>query len=500
MDTAPSDSHPPNSQPWDTPPLELRFRPLGVGRWLEALFLAVWLLGWLLGESFVLAALGLGLRSLLTGMPLPGQAGAPSLAAMLPVGAFLLVWVSFWSLGGLLAARQLLRCLWAQDRLILTASHLEWRRQLGPFRRVRRLERRAIEAVWLGRRGSQGGQPLLARVGGRQLELTVLGSLEQRRQAAEQLQQALRPRGAFSSAASSAASAADTPAVAPPNAEAAGEAASPAGTTDPAHAMPPIPPDRFPGRLPSLPEDWECLEPSFSTPLLVPARRLRRRQALLLSLLALPLDGGLLLLVRQAWVDPQLWPLCLMLTVVALAASWGALWLHLGRREWRLERRQLVAQRRFAGQVQELFSARTLVLEESSDSDGDRWYALRATELLPAELQSTQLKPAELQSAELKRAEPQPGRLPPTRLDPASGAPGRRPRSAVLCRSLHEPDEPRALGQWLARRTGIPWIDQVPSEAEREASRQAELQRLRAQLAASGRLGQWLAKRLDRLS
>ena len=422
----------------DRCPLELRFRPAGPGRWLEALFLGVWLLGWLAGESLALAGLGLGLRSLVTGQALPGQAGTPPLAALLPLGTFLLVWVSFWSLGGVLAARQLLRCLWAQDSLTLTASHLEWRRQLGPFQRVRRLERRAIEAVWLGRRGS--GQPLLARVAGRQLELTNLGSLEQRRQAAERLQQALQSRGLSSATPS---------AVAARTATAGADAAARSDL----------------GRPVLLPEEWECLEPSFSAPLLVPARRLRRRQALLASLLALPLDGGLVLLLRQAWSEPELWPLSLMLAAVALASSWGALWLHWGRREWRLESRQLVAQRRFAGHVQELFSARALELQESSDSDGDRWYTLRATEL-----------------------------------QPARSGPARPPRSAVLCRTLHDPAEPRALGQWLARRTQIAWDDQVPTEPEREAAHRAELQRLKQQLAASGRLGQWLAGRLDRLS
>lgn len=383
-------------------PTVLRFRPVGPGRWFEALFLGVWLLGWLVGESFALAALGFGLRSVVMGLPLPGQLGP---LALLPVGGFLLVWVSFWTLGGVLAARQLLRCLWAEDSLTFTESHLEWCRQRGPFQRRRRLDWHALEAVWLGRHGS--AQPLLARVAGRQLELTALGSLEQRRQAAEQLQRAL--------------------------------------------------PEQAPARLPLLPEAWECLEPSFSAPLLVPARRLRRRQALALSLLALPLDGGLLLLLRQAWDDPQLWPATLMVGALALAASWGALWLIGGRREWRLESRRLVAQRRFAGGVRELFSARALALEESTDSDGDHWYALRACELEPAA------------------------------------------RSAVLCRALHDPAEPRALGQWLARRTAMPFHDQVPTEAERAAARQAAIQQLKQQLAASGRLGQWLATRLDRL-
>lgn len=394
--------------PMDT--LELRFRPSGPGRWLEAAFLSLWLLGWAAAETLVLGLLAGGAWAWLQGRALPGQPS--SLLALLPVVAFLLVWLSFWTLGGVLALRQWLRCFWAEDRLTLTRMELEWRQQLGPWQRRRRLPRVAIRSVRLARGHSGRAGALIAQLDDRQLELTQLGSPEQRRQAADQLNDALA-----------------TQAVSPP---------------DGARAV--------------LPQEWDCEQISFDCALLVPARRLRRRQFLVMALLALPLDAGWLVLLDQARSRPELLPVLLMLGLIAATASWAALWLALGRREWRLGDGELVAQRRFAGRVTPLFAARALELRETSDDDGDLWVALHATDLRPLGART-------------------------------GGAP-------VLCRSLHDPDEPRALGHWLAKRTRIVFRDQVPSEEERQARRGEELERLRTQLRTSGRLGRWLADRI----
>lgn len=390
--------------------LELRFRPSGAGRWFEAAFLSVWLLGWAAAEITVLALLGGGAWAWLQGRPLPGQPQA--LVALLPVAAFLLLWVSFWTLGGVLALRQWLRCFWAEDRLTLTATELEWRQRLGPWRRRRTLPRRAIQAVRLAQRRSDRSGPLIAQLEDRQLELTQLGTPEQRRQAAERLSEALA-----------------ITAISPPAEERA-----------------------------ALPRQWECEKLSFDSAVLVPNRRRRQRQALAMALIALPLDAGWLVMLNQVGSRLELLPLLLMLTLIAAAASWSALWLALGRREWRLDRGELVAQRRFAGRVTRLFAARALELRESSDEDGDLWYSLQATEL---------------RSIGARTGGPQ-----------------------VLCRSLHDPEEPRALGRWLMQRTGIAFRDQVPDETERLAIRQQELERLRTQLRSSGRLGRWVAERI----
>lgn len=394
-------------------PVELRFRPTGWGRWLEAVFLSVWLLGWAAGEAFALAMVG-GLGwALISGRAIPNQPDSPLLAVLL--AAFLLTWLAFWTLGGLLALRAWLGCFWAEDRLRLTATDLEWQQRLGPWRRRRRLPRASLESVRLARRGSSRGGALIAQLADRQEELTRLGTPGQRQEAAALLGRAL--------------------AVDPPR----------------------------PGRpaAAALPDRWECEAPSFGPALLVPRRRTRRIQTLVMAGLALPLASLLLAVLRQAWSHLMHLPLALMLAPLTAAAWWGMLWLALGRQEWRLGSAELVAQRRFCGRVRERFTARTLTLVESIDDDGDDWYELRATQLQP---------------------------LP--------GGEARIPASVVLCRRLHDPGEPRSLGHWLARRTGIRFDDHLPSAEQREALRLAELDQLEAQLQASGRLGSWLAKRL----
>lgn len=72
------------------------------------------------------------------------------------------------------------------------------------------------------------------------------------------------------------------------------------------------------------------------------------------------------------------------------------------------------------------------------------------------------------------------------------------PKALSLTKVIHDPSVPRALGLWLARQTRVPFHDRVPSEAERLAEREAELNRLRDQLARSGRAGRWLLGALER--
>lgn len=397
--------------------LELRFRPTGWGRWLEAVFLSVWLLVWAAGEAFALAGVGALAWTLFSGRAIPNQPDSPMVAVLL--AAFLLTILAFWSLGGLLALRAWLGCFWAEDRLRLTATDLEWQQRLGPWRRRRRLPRAAVESVLLARRGSSRGGALIAQLTDRQEELTRLGTPGQRQEAAALLGGAL--------------------------------AADPARPRRPAAA--------------ALPDRWECETPSFGPALLVPRRRTRRIQTLVLAGPALLLAAQLVSVVQRAWSNATHLPLVLLVAPLTAAAWWGVVWLALGRQEWRLGSAELVAQSRFCGRVRERFTAQALTLEESVDDDGDDWFELKATQLQ---------------------------RLP--------GGEARIPASVVLCRRLHDPSEPLSLGRWLARRTGIRFDDHLPSAEEREDLRRAELDQLQAQLQAqlraSGRLGSWLARRL----
>ena len=386
-----------------------RFRPVGPGRFFVAGFLSFWLCGWLAGEVFALCVLWRILGAFLAG----GEGAA------LPVALFLLVWLGLWTLGGAAAMRELLRALWSEDRLTVAPDGgLERRVQRGPFRRRQALSGREIRCFQV--RGSDAwGGPLVAELHGGRLEITRLGSLGQRQEAADQLNRRLGLR----------------PLVGEP-------------ADDPGQAQSRIP------SVPVLPAGWQKLTPSFGSPLLVPDQALRRQQRLVMGVVNLVLWGSLALLLRNGSAWPGFWALGFPLALLALAGGWGQLWLAFGRLEWRLEPRVLVLQRRFGQCLRTLGEARALELVERVDSEGDRSYRLQA------------LRPPD----------------PPLRVDDHTT----------------DPTPLRHLGAWLAERSRVPFDDRVPSEEQRRQQRRAEMERLRQQLAGSGRLGRWAARQLER--
>ncbi len=384
-----------------------RFRPQGPGRFFVAAFLSFWLCGWLAGEVFALWVL----------WRILGEFLASGEGVALPVALFLLVWLSLWTLGGAAALRELLRALWSEDRLTVAADgEVERLAQRGPFRRRRALSGREIRRFQVRGAGAWGG-PLVVELSGRSLEITRLGSLRQRQEAAEQLNRRLGLRPV-----------AEDPAQAPGQ-------------------------DRIPAAA-VLPAGWQELTPSFGSPLLVPDQSLRRQQRRVMGLVNLVLWGLLALLLRGGPAWPGFWVLGIPLALLALAGGWGQLWLAFGRLEWRLEPRVLVLQRRFGHHLRTLGEARALELVERVDSDGDRSYRLQA------------LRPPD----------------PPLRVDDHAA----------------DPTPLRHLGAWLAARSHVPFDDRVPSEEQRRQQRRAEMERLRQQLAGSGRLGRWAARQLER--
>jgi hypothetical protein len=174
-----------------------------------------------------------------------------------------------------------------------------------------------------------------------------------------------------------------------------------------------------------------------------------------MALVNLVVWGLLAVLVSSALRRPGQWAAVPPLALIALACGWGLLWLLAGRREWRLEPRRLVLQRRFGGRLRTLGEAHALELSETIDSDGDRWYRLQAT---------------------------------------GTGTGG---RPLTIDQGAHDPASLRRLGAWLSRRTRVPFEDRVPSEAQRLQQRSAELQRLRRQLEEAGPLGRWAARLID---
>jgi hypothetical protein len=210
----------------------------------------------------------------------------------------------------------------------------------------------------------------------------------------------------------------------------------------------------------ALPEDWQEATGARGERLLVPNPQTRRKQAVVVAIITGVVWSGLVLLARESLVERNLWVVTLLLTVLAAWLARQTHWMFRGRKEWRIGSGILVHQRRFADEVTELCRARALELTESRDSDNDAWYHLHAIELSPSSL---------------------------TRVD-------KTPGKIRIAHSIHDPTEPRCLGRWLSQQAAIPFHDRVPTEADK----QAEVTRLKEQLAGSGKFGRFVVRLLDR--
>jgi len=389
---------------------EFVFRPRGRGRFVGIAFLALWSCLWAVAEALVLFVLGHGLWSLLTGSPAFGTGAPLRWAPALAVGAFLLVWLSIWTLGGVAAIQELLRLSWAEDRLALERDALVSRRRLGPHATTVRLPRSEIRSVF----AQPATSVLMVQRGESLVALTDLGTPSERAEAGQRLRAALG-----------------------------------------------LPDEDAAAELAALPADWEVVSGPAGERLLVRNRQTRRTQTVVLAIATAVVWAGLALLVREALIEPTLWVVTLMVAVLAAWLGWRSLWMLRGRHEWRLEPGRLIRQRRFGGAVTVIGHAEALTLTESLDSDGDAWYHLNASVVLPPDL---------------PRA-------------------ARAPRTIRITHAIHDDTDARCLGLWLARQTGVALHDRVPTETDRRAA----LAHLVEQLPTSSRFGRFVARLLGRV-
>ncbi len=374
-------------------------RPTGYGRFVSAAFLSVWLTGWALGETFVLGILGLGAWSLLTGQP-PGTGRAPlHWEAALPTGLFLLLWLALWTLGGWAAGRELLRIIFGRDAIRAGADALEVEKSYGLFRSRRQVARDAIR----GFHYKANRAALCVETTQGVIELTRLGTPGNRAELLEAL------------------------------------------TTHfhlPAH----------PAASGVLPKNWCEINSLERDPVLVKNPVTRRKQALTMWVVFALIASVALYVLARAAPQPKLWALAVILTAFMLLSAWGAVWLSLGRIEWRLENGRVIRQRRFGSNRTTQFEAVGLELVEDNSGDGGPSYLLVAV---------------------------------------AANAPARTYRSYVgkQRRIIHsqsdDATEPRNFGLWLQQRCQLTFTDLTTTEA-----RQRDFEALKQQLANSGRLGQ----------
>lgn len=307
--------------------LELVLRPRGIGRFLSAGFLTFWLCGWVAGEAFALGILVLGAAALLTGTP-PARGGELlALGPALAMGAFLLFWLSIWTIGGYAAMRELLRLVWSQDRIVAGTAVLRVIHRLGPFRSSAEIPKDTLRRIYLAPRR----KTLSADTDAGPIALSTLGSPMERAEAAAALRAELR-----------------------------------------------VPEEHEAGTETSLPHGWEEIVSPEGEGVLVKDRAMRRKQARVALVLTLALASVASILLTRAVNDLTLIPAGTMACAAAAALGWGTARLARSRIEWRIRSGSLTRRRRTGEEARDVFEASRLELTRFSDGDGDDSYVLEA--------------------------------------------------------------------------------------------------------------------------
>lgn len=207
-----------------------------------------------------------------------------------------------------------------------------------------------------------------------------------------------------------------------------------------------------------LPAGWEETLAPEGDAILIKDPVVRRKQAAVAWFVFLLLAAVGAYVLQASVAQLSLLALGAMVAAGAGFAGWGAYQLTYCRDEWVLGAGSLRLQRRKRSRAEPRFEAAALRLREDRDSDGDPWFKLVAV--------SAAASPA-LSLHEARRHE------------------------RVLMGVAGDPTEVRDLGRWLEQRCRLVLVDGTTAEAKAH-----KVAQLRAQLAASGRLGRWVARRL----
>src|SRR4029077_1551005 len=87
------------------------------------------------------------------GVTIHGLPKVPSGPGALAMGAFVLLWLAFWTLGGIAAATTVLTMWWGLDRIEVDGSGVRRLSRIGPFRARRFVAREEVRAVNVRRAG-----------------------------------------------------------------------------------------------------------------------------------------------------------------------------------------------------------------------------------------------------------------------------------------------------------------------------------------------------------
>lgn len=293
-------------------------RAAGVVRYVAATFLGLWLCGWAAGELAALIALVWVVPKMASGA-----------IGYLGVIAFILAWLTFWTIGGAAALWQFCACLAGRDQFERIPGGVRVTRRAPPFVRRRLLPDGAVQTIRLSGRQNE----LVASVDGKEIVLTTLGSTADRLELRDWLRREL--------------------------------AIAPAASGEP----------------PRLPSGWVAQFGHDGFEVMTENPRYRRLRALIVGVLFIAVATSIMLVLQRgrhpATWSASTWIGASVLGGLALLLGWAALWSWLGRTEWvlhqgTLERRRWLAGHRWGQPVH----ATRLAVTCREDSDGDKSISL----------------------------------------------------------------------------------------------------------------------------
>jgi hypothetical protein len=301
-------------------------RPTGPWRYAGAVFLAVWLAGWAIGEVFAVGAIA---AIVMSAIPALNRIVLSSLPDTLTAGVtvfvflFLLVWTTFWTIGGFAAFTRFLRDIAGEDRLQLVPTGIQLTRRAGPFRRVRTIDRGHVRRI----RVRHHDQALVADTSSGAEFLTEFGTVDDRYAICRWLREGLR-----------------------------------------------LPDEVVAPDLATAPPGWDAeLAEDGSTRLTRRARRARPTQAFILWSVT-----GLIALgwIRGTPMD-RFTGATVVAQVVTLLLATASAWLTWERSSWLAKPGRLMFRRQIGPWISERrFEHAQLAVESSRDSDGDSSYQL----------------------------------------------------------------------------------------------------------------------------
>jgi hypothetical protein len=167
-------------------------RSKGIARYFEGAFLLVWLGFWMVGEGVALLVLGSMLTALFgflreSEFTRLGRSvierGPGYEIGFVFIYVFLVVWVTFWTIGGCAAWYRFLRLIAGTDRVSVTGGALGLRWRAGPIGRTRRFERADLRRI----RVRAHDKALVADLVSKTMTISDLGSAGERQSLADWL-------------------------------------------------------------------------------------------------------------------------------------------------------------------------------------------------------------------------------------------------------------------------------------------------------------------------